>query len=624
MGKVNSWMARYRVAGFGLAAVVLVLVLADAPKALADTTSWTTSPVRVCGQSAITAGTNGNVYVHDLYSGMVQKYAGDGTYLGTVGPRADTLAGLVASPAGGVYVGYNRGAGSGYDIVKYDGAGNAVQTIHIPSGSLAGQASVISAIGTDSANDIYILDWYSSRVEKFSSSGAFVTQWGSAGSGNGQFDFYHAQGALGVAGDGTVYVADFSNRIQKFTPDGTFVTAWGSTGTSPGQFVGISSLAVDAAGHVYAAQQASSGPAIQEFDSSGNLLGSSTGGVGAVTTYGADLVYGYLCNTVVRFELTIPDVSLSLSATSVYVGQPLTATATASVPFGSITNYVFDFGTGGPATAGVSPNATSSYATAGSYRPAVQVTSSRGGTRTAEAMVTVKPRGPENVSPPTISGTALEGQRMTETHGSWKYGPITAYDHQWERCDRAGNVCSPIRGATAQTYVLTAADVGHTIRVMETATNAGGKGMPAATSRPTALVNAVAKLSALSVSPRTFRAARSGNSVTRSSKAGTSARYRLNIAASVRFTVQRALDGRLVGGRCQAPSRKNRKAPRCTRYSVVPGAFTVGGRAGENTFRFSGRFNGRKLAPGTYRLTATPIADNRGGSVQTTSFAILR
>jgi Carboxypeptidase regulatory-like domain len=46
--------------------------------------------------------------------------------------------------------------------------------------------------------------------------------------------------------------------------------------------------------------------------------------------------------------------------------------------------------------------------------------------------------------------------------------------YQWRRCDSAGANCLDIASATDTTYTLTAADIGRTIRVHETATNAYG------------------------------------------------------------------------------------------------------------------------------------------------------
>jgi hypothetical protein len=84
---------------------------------------------------------------------------------------------------------------------------------------------------------------------------------------------------------------------------------------------------------------------------------------------------------------------------------------------------------------------------------------------------------------PTISGTPQEGQALTESHGTWSSSPNpNGYAYQWEDCDSSGNSCSAIAGATSQTYMLTSSDVGHTIRVQEAATNAGGTSSPASSS----------------------------------------------------------------------------------------------------------------------------------------------
>ena len=77
----------------------------------------------------------------------------------------------------------------------------------------------------------------------------FVLEWGSLGSGNGQFER-----PFGVATDaaGSVYVVDRNNhRIQKFTTTGDFVTKWGSEGSGDGQFRFPLGVATDGAGDVY-------------------------------------------------------------------------------------------------------------------------------------------------------------------------------------------------------------------------------------------------------------------------------------------------------------------------------------------------------------------------------------
>ena len=124
----------------------------------------------------------------------------------------------------------------------------------------------------------------------------------------------------------------------------------------------------------------------------------------------------------------------------------------------------------------------------------LQVTASNaGGPGTpaeSEASAVVVPPAPANSTAPTVTGTSLQGETLTAHHGEWTNSP-TAYADQWMRCDASGNGCAAIEGATGETYVLVGEDVGHTLRVAETATNAGGTG-GGAESQATAVVAAPA------------------------------------------------------------------------------------------------------------------------------------
>jgi DNA-binding beta-propeller fold protein YncE len=111
-------------------------------------------------------------------------------------------------------------------------------------GSSAGQFIEPSGVAVDSSGNVYVTDLLNNRVEKFTGSGTFITQWGSQGSGAGQFEDPHG---IAVDSSGNVYVADWTNiygngRVEKFTSSGTFITQWGSIGSGVSQNIVLGSI----------------------------------------------------------------------------------------------------------------------------------------------------------------------------------------------------------------------------------------------------------------------------------------------------------------------------------------------------------------------------------------------
>ena len=102
---------------------------------------------------------------------------------------------------------------------------------------------------------------------------------------------------------------------------------------------------------------------------------------------------------------------------------------------------------------------------------------------------------------------------------------------------------------------------------------------------------------------------------------GTTFRFTLNEAATVRFAFSQLLSGRKVNGKCVAHTAANRTHKPCTRGA--PGgslSFSTGG--GPHKLLFEGRLSRtRKLKPGTYAVAI--IAINSAGQRATTTLSSL-
>jgi hypothetical protein len=77
---------------------------------------------------------------------------------------------------------------------------------------------------------------------------------------------------------------------------------------------------------------------------------------------------------------------------------------------------------------------------------------------------------PRATSKPAISGKAQVGETLTADPGKWAEGP-SSFTFQWQSCDKKGDHCKDISGATGKTYGVPAADRDNTLRVEVTAKN---------------------------------------------------------------------------------------------------------------------------------------------------------
>lgn len=139
-------------------------------------------------------------------------------------------------------------------ILKLDSSGNLIWKIggvdsagEPWAGTAMGEFNSPRAICTDSDSNVYVCDTLNCRVQKFDADGNQLLIFGSQGVGYGQFG---GEGPLGITIDenGYMLVSDShtaiggNHRVQKLDQDGQFETQFGSHGTGLGQFGGATPL----------------------------------------------------------------------------------------------------------------------------------------------------------------------------------------------------------------------------------------------------------------------------------------------------------------------------------------------------------------------------------------------
>jgi hypothetical protein len=204
----------------------------------------------------------------------------------------------------------------------------------------------------------------------------------------------------------------------------------------------------------------------------------------------------------------------------------------------------------------------------------------------------------------SLAGTVGAGDLTSTWY--FNYGPTTAYG------SRTGALSLPGLFATQPVAAtLAGLKAGSTYHYQLVATN----GLGTATGADATFTTAAAPVTpppsdrALRLSRTRFRVASAGGTVSRARPStGTDVSYSDTQAGTSTLSVLAPTPGVRIGHACSAPPRrrvKGRRYRRCVRY-VKLGSFTHADSAGANRLHFTGRLRGRRLPPGSYRLSATP------------------
>jgi hypothetical protein len=214
-----------------------------------------------------------NIYVTDSILKSIQKYSSTGTFISAI--RNSSVAnGKLTKPEdvaydslGNLYV-LDNGAENAR-IQKLTNSGTYISTV-LTQADLG-----LSVYHMRIASDL-IYTTHGSGVKVWNLDGTLNFEFGTFGSGNGEFD--QARG-IGIDGSGNIYVSDyFNNRVQKFDSAGNFILSFGTVGTGDGQFNGPETVFVSTSNEIYVASEQrvqvfnTSGVFQKEIASSGNGL----------------------------------------------------------------------------------------------------------------------------------------------------------------------------------------------------------------------------------------------------------------------------------------------------------------------------------------------------------------
>ncbi len=159
-----------------------------------------------------------------------------------------------------------------YRVLVYTPEGEWLEerTLGGVNGSAPGEFGFVTDAVRDSQGVFYVSEYGEhDRIQKFSSEGEFLLQWGTHGTERGQFK--RPQNLL-IDSDGLLWVCDACNhRLQAFDSEGNLVAHWGTEGSAPGELYYPYDAVLDTDGNFFVCEYGNH--RIQKFTPEGKSLG---------------------------------------------------------------------------------------------------------------------------------------------------------------------------------------------------------------------------------------------------------------------------------------------------------------------------------------------------------------
>jgi DNA-binding beta-propeller fold protein YncE len=202
----------------------------------------------------VDSDSSGNVYVADGDNNRIQYFTSSGAYISQWGShesgdaRLNSPRALALDGSGNVYVADY----SNQRIAKFSSSG-AYLTKWGTYGTGDGQFQNPRGIAIDKSGNVYVSDSDNNRIQKFDSNGSFIAKLGTTAGLN-------SPRGIAVDDSGNIFMADTLNyRVAKIstktTAEGSLLTQFGSQGSGNGQFMYPYGIAVNSAGDVFVSDQ---------------------------------------------------------------------------------------------------------------------------------------------------------------------------------------------------------------------------------------------------------------------------------------------------------------------------------------------------------------------------------